>query len=90
MHFEIRELPVRNGNVPKITYIVTFDNSVFFSKELTRHLFLQQASGYEYDDIVWGGVLKEDGTWERKSFDFGDAPTHTDRDVVVSLINGSL
>jgi hypothetical protein len=84
MNYDFREIGIRNGAVKKITYIVTFDNVVFYTKELTRHVFLQQDSGYEFKDIVWGGVLKENLEWERKSFDFGDAKELPDRDFVVS------
>ncbi len=87
MNYQFRELPTRSGIISKITYVVTFDNVVFFSRELTRHVFLQRESGYEFTDIVWGGILKENGKWERKSFDFGDAPTVEERKNLVESLN---
>jgi len=86
MDFEFRELPIKSGNIHKVTYIVTFDNVVYFARELTRHVFLQQHSGYEFNDIVWGGVLKANGEWERKSFDFGDAPSISERESLVQAL----
>ena len=90
MDYRAREVSAQGSNYSSITYVVAFDGTIIFTRELTRHFKVQQRSGYEYDDIIWGGVLSAEGKWVRKSYDFGDAPTYEDRMMVVELINKAM
>ena len=80
----------RNGNLDGITYLVTCDGTVVFTREYLRHRHLLARTRFPFYTIAWGGILTDMGEWVRRSYDFGDAPDPESRDAVVSLIRRSL
>lgn len=85
--YRTEEIPV-SGMMPGITYVVTKDNIILWTREYTRHIILTQRAHRIRDDIAWGGILDAEGNWVRKSFDFGDAPTREQRDRVTEILQG--
>jgi hypothetical protein len=84
--FSLYEVPANPLGIFGITYVVTNDGVVIFTREYMRHVRLVQMSPYPKYTIAWGGILTGDGQWVRKSFDFGDAPDMDSREFVVELI----
>lgn len=89
--YSLLEIPAaRGGNTDGITYLVTCDGTVVFTREYLRHRHLLARTRFPFYTIAWGGVLTSSGEWVRRSYDFGDAPDPESRDVVVALIQRTL
>jgi hypothetical protein len=84
--FVVKEYPCTGKNRDGITFLVSFDGVILFTREYTRHRAFADQTGYSLSDIAWGGILTEKGTWVRRSFDFGDAPDPEIREQVVFSI----
>jgi hypothetical protein len=89
-NFILIEIPVREGSQPGITFIVSNIGQVFYTREYTRHVYVQMQSMEPRENISWGGVLTAQGKWIRKSYEFGDAPSEHIRQIVVKLIASKL
>ena len=91
--FTIREIPaygMNSGIYDNITFVVSDLGEILFTREYTRHIVVAQRAKVSNSKIAWGGIVSPNGQWIRPSFDFGDAPTVEDRDLVVSIIKSAL
>lgn len=89
--YSLLEVPAsRSGNPDGVTYLVTCDGTVLFTREYVRHRLLLSRTRFPFYTIAWGGVLTDSGEWVRRSYDFGDAPSPESRDAVVDLIRHAL
>ena len=70
-----------------MSFIVTHENVVIYSREVTKHNLLMLKSGHFPEQIAWGGILDETGDWVRPSIDFGDAPSTSVRAETLGLLN---
>lgn len=86
MNFSLYEVPANLAGTPGITFVVTREGVVVFTKEYMRHVRLVEKSPFPRHSIAWGGILNAEGQWVRRSFDFGDAPDLDSREYVVELI----
>ena len=84
--YKVIEIDLGNEGMPGITYDVTVNYEILVCPIYTRHKILQQASGFPALSIAWGGILDEQGTWVRGSFDFGDCEEEEDKQEVLRLI----
>jgi hypothetical protein len=78
------------GNIEGITFIVSDSGVVIFTREYTRHILLMQRASFTKNQIQWGGILNQEGAWMRASYDFGDAPLMSDRELAVLMIKSRL
>lgn len=89
--YSLLEVPAsRHGNPDGITYLVTCDGTVLFTREYIRHRHLLARTHFPFYTIAWGGVLTDSGEWVRRSYDFGDAPDPESRDTVVAIIQNKI
>lgn len=89
--YSLIETPAsRGGNSDGITYLVTCEGNIVFTREYIRHRHLLARTRFPFYTIAWGGVLTDSGEWVRRSYDFGDAPDPESRDIVVALIQRAL
>lgn len=84
--YSLYEVPASVGGSPGVTYVVTHEGVVIFTREYIRHVRLVQLCPYKHEQIAWGGVLTAQGQWVRRSYDFGDAPDFDTREFVVGLL----
>ncbi len=85
--YSLYEVPANPIGTAGITYVVTDQGVVVFTREYMRHMRLVERSPFPRHCIKWGGILNAEGQWVRRSFDFGDAPDPDTREFVVDLIN---
>lgn len=83
---KVEEIPVSDGDSSVVTFIVTRDGRIFFTRERIRHLALLSRTLCSQNEIAWGGVLTDKGSWIRQSYDFGDAPNSQIRNDVIFKI----
>jgi len=84
--YSLYEVPANSAGTAGITFVVTHEGVVIFTKEYMRHVRLADKSPYPRHNIAWGGILTPRGEWVRRSFDYGDAPDRDAREFVVELI----
>ncbi|HSQ40779.1 MAG TPA: hypothetical protein VLM37_00710 [Fibrobacteraceae bacterium] len=86
MSFSLLEIPANSSGQSGVTFVVTDQGVVVFTREYIRHVTLADKSPYNRSQVAWGGILTPRGEWVRRSFDFGGPPDPEAREFVTELI----